>query len=114
MAKKVPSILEIDLKKNGGKFSFTSFEEINSWISKELDYFNWLQQTTSKHNNVPYISNHFNSLINQLRTPILQIANNPSQESAYLANFKALAEQYYSGNSLVHSSTSKAKFIPAN
>ncbi len=59
MAKKAPSILEIDLKKNGGKFLFTSVEEINGWISQQFDYFSWLQQAASKHNNVPYISNHF-------------------------------------------------------
>ena len=100
MAKKVPSILEIDLKKNGGKISFASTTEINDWINNQFNFYAWMDQARSKHSNVQYIWEQFVNRINQLRTPISQIQSSPSLESTYLVQFKDLIEITYQNNLL--------------
>lgn len=111
MAKKVPSILEINLKNNGGKISFASTTEINDWINNQFNFYAWMDQARSKHSNVQYIWEHFSNRINQLRAPISQIQSSPSLESTYLVQFKDLVESTYQNNLLINSSTAKAKFI---
>jgi len=56
MAKAKP-ILEADLGDNGGKLSFRTLEEIETWVQEETSIWGWLAATAQQDGNVATILN---------------------------------------------------------
>jgi len=56
MAKSKP-ILEVDLGDNGGKLSFRTLEEIETWVQEETSIWGWLAATAQQDGNVATILN---------------------------------------------------------
>lgn len=105
-------ILSIDLKKNGGKKSFFSIDEINLWLSTEQAFNNIFFEARSRDPQTQTITDQISRLFKRLNNLLIAIRNAPDNEkTAHFESLKSNIENHYLGEQIIHSTSSEGLFL---
>ncbi|HBA82650.1 MAG TPA: hypothetical protein DCZ95_01025 [Verrucomicrobia bacterium] len=112
MADQQDFALEVDFGDNGGKFSFTSIQEVETWFQKENAHWEWLKRS----GNQSYGTETYNQFavpfnqIGQYLSRVKQHVNSPQFQHS-LTQLKNALVSTYTTTRIPHSSTPRAKLI---
>lgn len=103
--------MKVDLGHNGGTVSFRSVEEVEEWVNHEIQYWQWLQKSTTFDRETAAIWTQQGAPWNKLIEKINRLKSNPTEQEA-LEHYKAIEQiliNAYGATKSLHSSTPQAK-----
>ncbi|PIQ86748.1 MAG: hypothetical protein COV74_03510 [Candidatus Omnitrophica bacterium CG11_big_fil_rev_8_21_14_0_20_45_26] len=106
--------LEVDLKPNGNVESFKSIEEVQAWLKRETDIWNWSEGLREKNPEAFQCFRRFLGKLDDLNSTLTNTRNAQNNERGFrnhIEELKRKFEDYYKNRKLIHSSTPRAKHI---
>lgn len=105
-------LMTIDLKKNGGKKSFYTADEISQWISKEVEFYDWFADARKADQNCPFIIDYINKALRIVDNGLSAILSASDSDKLHFINtLKTNIENYYLTGNVIHSTSSEGVFL---
>ena len=112
MADPINIELEIDLKDNGGKWRFTTLEEVEQWATSERQAWAWMNDACRRDSNLEQVrrtqTSHWDEALNRIN----RVRHQPEgQRPRYVQDIGSWLEQNYTQNKILHSACTIAKHV---
>ena len=105
------ALFTVDLGDNGGRKIFYSIKKIKEWIDHEQQYWNWISPYNRELNVQNSYRQHY-AHINQIRELVHLLDDQEGElEEGKVHAVEALILKAYKNNRIIHSKSSKAKYL---
>jgi hypothetical protein len=108
---KKEKLIDIDLGANGGRVALYSGEEIDAWITKELDFWRWFSDHLNQDGNLNNVWNRFWSPIGQVNAIASNLRQTQWLDKGMVEQLSNTILQTYSSPDVLHSTSVKGHFI---
>jgi len=110
-AKTNPILFKVDLGDNGGVVSFRSVDEIEQWIKREIEFWQWLQKCNTYDRETSAIWSQQAAPWSQVTAILARLKSNPSEQeqAGHYQSIGQILTNAYQPKRSIHSSAPQAK-----